>query len=107
MYVISISFTFKNSRLSASIAESLKSLFILFAGHFLKHAATLLTSNNPSITEEPQELTLPLEIHRIELIEAVLLTLYRVFLYDPHNFVNEEKFQTLAQPIIDQVNKSD
>lgn len=89
-------------RLSANIADSLKSLFVLFAGHFLKHAASLLASNN-SIGDESAELTLPLEVNRVELVEAILLTLYRVFMYDPRNFVNEERFQTLAQPVIDQL----
>ncbi|KOC65167.1 HEAT repeat-containing protein 1 [Habropoda laboriosa] len=90
-------------RLSANIAECLKSLFVLFAGHILKHAAVLLSSNNPLITEEPQEMTLPEESSKIELVEAVLLTLYRVFSYDAHNFVDQERFDTLVQPIVDQL----
>lgn len=90
-------------RLSANIAECLKSLFVLFAGHFLKHAAILLSSNNPMINEEPQENTLPEESNKIELVEAILLTLYRVFSYDAHNFVNQERFDVLAQPIVDQL----
>ncbi|XP_076758858.1 HEAT repeat containing 1 homolog l(2)k09022 [Xylocopa sonorina] len=90
-------------RLSANIANCLKSLFVLFAGHFLKHAAVLLSSNNPAITEEPQQMTLPEESNKIELVEAVLLTLYRVFNYDAHNFVNQERFDILAQPIVDQI----
>ncbi|XP_043288104.1 HEAT repeat-containing protein 1 [Venturia canescens] len=91
-------------RLSANIAERLKSLFVLFAGHFLKHASSLLRANNLAVTEEPCELlTLPEESRRIELIEAILLTLYRVFGYDAHNFVNQERFQVLAQPIVDQL----
>ncbi|KZC12962.1 HEAT repeat-containing protein 1 [Dufourea novaeangliae] len=90
-------------RLSANIAEYLKSLFVLFAGHFLKHAAVLLNSNNPAIMDEPQEMTLPEESNQIELVEAILLTLYRVFSYDAHNFVNQERFETLAQPIVEQL----
>ncbi|XP_017876283.1 HEAT repeat-containing protein 1 isoform X2 [Ceratina calcarata] len=90
-------------RLSANIAECLKSLFVLFAGHFLKHAAVLLSSNNPAMTEEPQEMTLPDETSKIELVEAILLTLCRVFSYDAHNFVNQERFEILAQPIVDQL----
>ncbi|KAK9306181.1 hypothetical protein QLX08_003072 [Tetragonisca angustula] len=89
--------------LSANIAECLKSLFVLFAGHFLKHAAMLLSSNNPALMEEPQEMTLPQESSKIELVEAILLTLYRVFSYDAHNFVNQERFEILAQPIVDQL----
>ncbi|XP_015510740.1 HEAT repeat-containing protein 1 homolog [Neodiprion lecontei] len=89
-------------RLTANIAESLKSLFILFAGHFLKHAASLLASQNPCIAED-DGLRMPLEVNQVELVEVILLTLYRIFLYDPRNFVTEERFQTLAQPIIDQL----
>ncbi|KAL0099405.1 hypothetical protein PUN28_020146 [Cardiocondyla obscurior] len=90
-------------RLSANIAECLKSLFVLFAGLFLKHAASLLSSNNMFVTDTPQELTLPDESSRIELIEAILLTLHRVFGYDVHNFVSQDRFEILMQPIVDQV----
>ncbi|OAD58590.1 HEAT repeat-containing protein 1 [Eufriesea mexicana] len=90
-------------RLSANIAECLKSLFVLFAGHFLQHAAVLLSSNNPAIMEESQEMTLVEESSQIELVESILLTLYRVFSYDAHNFVNQERFEILAQPIVDQL----
>ncbi|XP_024935549.1 HEAT repeat-containing protein 1 isoform X2 [Cephus cinctus] len=90
-------------RLSATIAECLKSLFVLFAGQFLNHAATLLGTNNLAVTEESNEFLLEDEAHRVELIEAILLTLHRVFTYDAHNFVNQERFETLAQPIIDQI----
>ncbi|KAK2580959.1 hypothetical protein KPH14_006024 [Odynerus spinipes] len=90
-------------RLSASIAECLKSLFVLFAGHFLKHAALLLSNNNPFVSEEPGELTLPDESSQIELVESILLTLHRVFSYDANNFINQERFDALAQPIVDQL----
>ncbi|KAG5324840.1 HEAT1 protein, partial [Pseudoatta argentina] len=90
-------------RLSANIAECLKSLFVLFAGLFLKHAASLLSSNNMFVTDTPQELTLPDESSRIELVEAILLTLYRVFSYDVHNVVVKDRYEILMQPIVDQV----
>ncbi|XP_011877756.1 PREDICTED: HEAT repeat-containing protein 1 [Vollenhovia emeryi] len=90
-------------RLSANIAECLKSLFVLFAELFLKHAASLLSSNNTFVTDTPQALTLPDESSRIELIEAILLTLHRVFGYDVHNFVSQDRFEILMQPIVDQV----
>ncbi|XP_036142553.1 HEAT repeat-containing protein 1 [Monomorium pharaonis] len=90
-------------RLSANIAECLKSLFVLFAGLFLKHAASLLSNNNMFITDTPQELTLLDESNRIELVEAILLTLHRVFGYDVHNFVSQNQFEVLMQPIVDQV----
>ncbi|KAJ8670534.1 hypothetical protein QAD02_001793 [Eretmocerus hayati] len=91
-------------RLSANIADCLKSLFVLFAGHFLKHAATLLNGNNVIHTkDETSEVFLEDESSRIELIEEVLLTLLRVFQYDAHDFVNQERFETLMQPIVDQI----
>lgn len=90
-------------RLSANIAECLKSLFALFADLFLKHAALLLKNNNTFVSDIPHELTLPEESSRIELVEAILLTLHRVFSYDAHNFVSQERFEILAQPIVDQV----
>ncbi|XP_050461226.1 HEAT repeat-containing protein 1 [Cataglyphis hispanica] len=90
-------------RLSANIAECLKSLFVLFAGLFLKHAASLLSSNNMFVIDNPEELTLPDESSRIELVEAILLTLHRVFDYDAHNFVSQDRFEILMQPIVDQV----
>ncbi|XP_029164682.1 HEAT repeat-containing protein 1 [Nylanderia fulva] len=90
-------------RLSANIAECLKSLFVLFAGLFLKHAASLLSSNNMFVTDNPQELTLPDESRRIELVEAILLTLHRVFDYDAHNFVSQDRFEILMQPLVDQM----
>lgn len=81
----------------------MKSLFVLFAGKFLVHAASLLSNNNTFVNETPQALTLPEESSRIELVEAILLTVHRVFSYDAHNFVNQERFETLAQPIVDQL----
>lgn len=92
-----------HSRLSANIAECLKSLFVLFAGRFLKHAAMLLSNNNTFVTDSPHELLLPDESSRIELVEAILLTLHRVFSYDAHNFVNQNRFELLAQPLVNQV----
>ncbi|XP_044012247.1 HEAT repeat-containing protein 1 [Aphidius gifuensis] len=90
-------------RLSTNIAESLKSLFVLFAGHFLTHAAQLLSHNNLEIRDDIGEHTLELEINRIELIESILSTLNKVFSYDANNFVNQERFDTLCQPIVDQI----
>lgn len=91
-------------RLSANIAEGLKSLFVLFAGHFLKHAASLLVGNNIKTCENGAlETTLQDEASRIELIDEILLTLFRVFTYDARDFVNQERFETLMQPIVDQI----
>lgn len=55
------------------------------------------------VIDSPEELTLPDESSRIELVEAILLTLHRVFDYDAHNFVSQDRFEILMQPIVDQV----
>lgn len=76
----------------------------MFAGHFLKHAASLLTGNNIiNLKNETFDTTLEEESSRIELTEEILLTLLRVFNYDSHDFVNQERFETLMQPIVDQI----
>ncbi|XP_014204224.1 HEAT repeat-containing protein 1 [Copidosoma floridanum] len=92
-------------RLSATVAVHLKVLFLIFIGHTLKHAASLLTGNNiiNINSEEPLETTLPDEASRIELIEEILLMFQRAFNYDENGYVNQERFETLMQPIVDQL----
>lgn len=63
----------------------------------------MLNNNNTFINDTAQELMLPDESSRIELVEAILLTLHRVFSYDAHNFVSQERFEILMQPIVDQI----
>lgn len=67
------------------------------------HAVSLLKNNNTFVNDVPHELTLPEESDRIELVEAILLTLYRVFNYDARNFINQDRFEILAQPLVDQL----
>lgn len=110
------------SRLSCGIAECLKGLYVSFAGHFLKNAAELLDHCNLSkVGEEDKEDSMPQESnsHRYEdlyfgghtdaedkcatLMVSILKTLHYVFLYDSQNFLSKERFETLMQPIVDQV----
>lgn len=81
-------------------------MFLIFIGHTLKHAASLLTGNNViNINdEEPAlETTLPDEASRIELVEEILLMFQRVLNYDENGYIDQEKFETLMQPIVDQL----
>ncbi|XP_014467752.1 PREDICTED: HEAT repeat-containing protein 1 [Dinoponera quadriceps] len=89
-------------RLSANMAECLKNLFGKFAGIFFHHAASLLKSNT-FLNGTLHTLTLPKESDRIELIEAILLTLSRVFSYITRNTINEERYMTLPQLLVDQL----
>ncbi|KAJ2944524.1 hypothetical protein O0L34_g3869 [Tuta absoluta] len=87
-------------RLSSAIADRLKGLFVLFANHFIKNAADLLDSCNISKTED---LFFDSEDKCISLINYIIKTLYLVFLYDSQSFINNDRFETLMQPIVDQL----
>lgn len=87
-------------RLSSAIAERLKGLFVLFAGHFIKNAAELLDACNLSKSEE---LYFESDVKNIALVNGILKTLHVVFLYDSQNFLNKERFESLMQPIVDQL----
>ncbi|XP_063234714.1 HEAT repeat-containing protein 1 isoform X2 [Bacillus rossius redtenbacheri] len=91
-------------RVSDSIAEKLKGLCVLFAGHFLKNAADLLVANNAAKTESLHFGSGEEALKRSELLlEYILKTLHKVFLYDSQKFINKERFDTLMQPIVDQL----
>ncbi|XP_063617922.1 HEAT repeat-containing protein 1 homolog [Cydia splendana] len=87
-------------RVSSAIADKLKGLFVLFAGHFIKNAAELLDSCNRSKTED---LYFDSEEKCITLVNYIIKTLHIVFLYDSQNFLNKDRFETLLQPVVDQL----
>ncbi|CAG0890703.1 unnamed protein product [Darwinula stevensoni] len=89
-------------RLTDRMADCLKSLFVLFAGTFLKHAAGVLakTKNAESLyfedVSDPGGLT-------DRLLTVVVDTLSKVFVHDHEQFINEDRFNILLQPLTDQV----
>lgn len=87
-------------RLSSAIADKLKGLFVLFAGHFVKNAAELLDACNTSKTET---LYFESEDKCNTLIKYILKTLHIVFLYDSQSFLNKERFESLMQSVVDQL----
>lgn len=87
-------------RLSSVIAEKLKGLFVLFASHFIKNAADLLDTCNNSKSEE---LYFDDEEKCLTLVKYILKTLHTVFLYDSQSFLNKDRFETLMQPVVDQL----
>lgn len=93
--------TFYN--LSSSIGKSLKGLFVLFAGHFLNNAATLLDATNKT---KNAGLYFEDDSKNVLLLENILRTLHCVFLYDSQRFTNKERFDVLMQPIVDQLENS-
>lgn len=86
--------------MSSAIADKLKGLFVLFAGHFIKNAADLLDSCNTSKTEE---LYFDSEQKCSILVNYIFKTLQVVFLYDSQAFINKDRFETLMQPMVDQL----
>lgn len=89
------------------MAEKLKGLFVLFAGHFLQNAAQLLDGTNLSKTDICYYGNSAFGVQKsCLLLENILKTLHSVFLYDSTdstNFLNKDKFEVLLHPLVDQV----
>lgn len=88
-------------RLSAEIAKSLKTLFVLFGNDFIDDVPELLNKclaselKNPSNVFTTQKACL--------LIDSVVETLYQVFLHDSRGFMNGARFEAILQPLVDQI----
>ncbi|XP_013379865.1 HEAT repeat-containing protein 1-like, partial [Lingula anatina] len=91
-------------RLGNCISEKLKGLFSLFAGHIVKNSANILNDNNTYKTAEPYFGEDPrAEEKASQLLQYVLDCLHKIFLYDTDGFLNKERFDTLMQPLADQL----
>lgn len=88
-------------RLSTAIAQNLKGLFVLFAGHCVQHASSLLDSTN--VIKHEHDLYFTNEKKNILVIESVIRTLHSIFQHDNKNFVDKDRFETLMQPMVDQL----
>ncbi|XP_052257206.1 HEAT repeat-containing protein 1-like isoform X2 [Dreissena polymorpha] len=91
-------------RLTDRLSEKLRSLFTLFAGHVVDHAAKILDENNsiktgkkffPSDKAKRRKSCL--------LLQYVLGTVTKCCLYDTQGFVTRERFDLLMQPLVDQL----
>ncbi|XP_011791130.1 PREDICTED: HEAT repeat-containing protein 1 [Colobus angolensis palliatus] len=93
--------TFYN--LADCIAEKLKGLFTLFAGHLVKPLADTLNQVNISKTDEaffdsendPEKCCL--------LLQFILNCLYKIFLFDTQHFISKERAEALMMPLVDQL----
>ena len=86
------------------IADKLKGLFVSFAGHFIRNAAQVIVDTN--VTQRNGSLPFDgpyAESNTLMLLEFVLRCLYRVCLHDNENFINKERFETLMEPLVDQL----
>ncbi|KAM4041921.1 HEAT repeat-containing protein 1 isoform 2-T2 [Anomaloglossus baeobatrachus] len=91
-------------RLADCIADKLKGLFTLFAGHLVKPFAEILNQTNTMKTDEDffgsdgdtSEKS-------CVLLEFVLNCLHKIFLYDTQHFVSKERAEALLMPLVDQI----
>ncbi|CAF0778125.1 unnamed protein product [Rotaria sp. Silwood1] len=96
-------------RLTFILSKKLKGLFTLFAGHIIQHASNILNQLNSSKTEEESsEFKINFrkkyaEENKIELINGILGTISNLCLFDSVGFINDERFQLLMMPIVDQL----
>ncbi|KAM9382497.1 HEAT repeat-containing protein 1 [Phaethornis superciliosus] len=90
-------------RIADCIADKLKGLFTLFAGHLVKPFAETLNQVNISKTDEAffdSE-------NNIEksclLLQFTVDCLHKLFLFDTQKFLSKERAETLMMPLVDQL----
>ncbi|XP_033103567.1 HEAT repeat-containing protein 1-like [Anneissia japonica] len=81
------------------LAERMKSIFTLFAGHMIKNCAELLDHCNSTKSSEQLFTGTKCSL----LLHSILSTLYKVFLYDKEGFVSKERFEMFMIPLLNQV----
>lgn len=90
-------------RLSDRIADRLKGLFVLFAGHLVKPFSDLLRQTNISQTDEAFFDSEDSVEKSSLLLQYVLDCLHKIFLYDTQRFVSKERAESLMAPLVDQL----
>lgn len=80
-------------KLSNEVAKALKSLYVLFASDVAINATEYLTALNADTDVEKRSL----------LAHQIVSTLYQIFLHDSQGFVNGSRFESLLQPLVDQI----
>ncbi|XP_069625106.1 HEAT repeat-containing protein 1 [Ranitomeya imitator] len=90
-------------RLADCIADKLKGLFTLFAGHLVKPFADILNQTNTMKTDEDFFGSDDDNERSCLLLEFVLNCLHKLFLYDTQHFVSKERAEALLMPLVDQI----
>ncbi|XP_066467559.1 HEAT repeat-containing protein 1 [Tiliqua scincoides] len=90
-------------QLTDGIAQQLKGLFSLFAGHLVKPFADTLNQVNISKTDEAFFDSENNTEKSCLLLQSILDCLHKIFLYDSHHFVSKERAETLMMPLVDQL----
>ncbi|XP_071996832.1 HEAT repeat-containing protein 1 isoform X2 [Engystomops pustulosus] len=90
-------------RLADCIADKLKGLFTLFAGHLVKPFSEILNQTNLMKTDEVFFENDENSEKSCLLLDFVLNCLQKIFLYDSKHFVSKERAETLMMPLVDQI----
>ncbi|XP_069708455.1 HEAT repeat-containing protein 1 isoform X2 [Phaenicophaeus curvirostris] len=90
-------------RIADCIADKLKGLFTLFAGHLVKPFAETLNQVNISKTDEAFFDSENTTEKSCLLLQFTLDCLYKLFLFDTQKFLSKERAETLMMPLVDQL----
>ncbi|XP_029449670.1 HEAT repeat-containing protein 1 [Rhinatrema bivittatum] len=89
-------------RLADRVADKLKGLFTLFAGHLVKPFADLLNQINTVKTDKAFYDSRNTEKSCLLLL-FILDCLHKIFLFDTQRFVSKERAEALMMPLVDQL----
>ncbi|XP_054251162.1 HEAT repeat-containing protein 1 [Indicator indicator] len=90
-------------RIADCIAEKLKGLFTLFAGHLVKPFADTLNQVNTSKTDEAFFDSENSTEKSCLLLQFTIDCLHKLFLFDTQKFLSKERAETLMMPLVDQL----
>ncbi|NWY54576.1 HEAT1 protein, partial [Chionis minor] len=90
-------------RIADRIADKLKGLFTLFAGHLVKPFAETLNQVNISKTDEAFFDSENSTEKSCLLLQFTVDCLHKLFLFDTQKFLSKERAETLMMPLVDQL----
>ncbi|NXG82015.1 HEAT1 protein, partial [Stercorarius parasiticus] len=90
-------------RIADCIADRLKGLFTLFAGHLVKPFAEALNQVNVSKTDEAFFDSENSTEKSCLLLQFTIDCLHKLFLFDTQKFLSKERAETLMMPLVDQL----
>ncbi|NXK24135.1 HEAT1 protein, partial [Arenaria interpres] len=90
-------------RIADCIADKLKGLFTLFAGHLVKPFAETLNQVNISKTDEAFFDSENSTEKSCLLLQFTMDCLHKLFLFDTQKFLSKERAETLMMPLVDQL----
>uniref|UniRef100_A0A663MXZ7 HEAT repeat-containing protein 1 n=1 Tax=Athene cunicularia TaxID=194338 RepID=A0A663MXZ7_ATHCN len=90
-------------RIADCIADKLKGLFTLFAGHLVKPFAETLNQVNISKTDDAFFDSENSTEKSCLLLQFTMDCLHKLFLFDTQKFLSKERTETLMMPLVDQL----